>query len=159
MDYGSVISTLVAVIAIIISLISLQRTRLFNERQLQFLAENDKLIRLQKSQLEQAEQQKTVSDISVYVYNAANGQRLGIVNSGRVTVENVTLKYVEQAGYSNPFIPSELSEKLPFKRIHPGDEHNVILTLHNQTPMSFEVQLEWQANGGLQYQKTITITP
>jgi hypothetical protein len=154
-----VISTLVAVIAIIISLVSLRRTRLFNDRQLGFLAENDKLIRLQRSQLEQAEKEKIASDVSVRVYNAANGKRLGIVNSGRVLVENVTLKYLEQAEYGSPFIPEELREKLPFKHIHPGEEHNVILVLHDQTPMSFDVQLNWEENDGLKYTKTTTITP
>jgi hypothetical protein len=151
MDYWNVISTLVAVIAIIISLVSLRRTRLFNDRQLGFLAENDKLIRLQRSQLEQAEEEKTASDVSARVYNAANGKRL--------LVENVTLKYLEQAEYSTPFIPGELKEKLPFKRIHPGEEHNFILVLHDQTPMSFDMQLDWEANGGLKYTKTTTITP
>lgn len=159
MDYGSIISILVAILAIVISAVSLQRTRIFNERQLQFLAESDKLIQLQRDQIEHEQQQRAASDISVFVYNGSSGERLGIVNSGKVYVENVILNYVEQSGYTNPFIKSELTEKLPLKRVHPGEEHNVILALHDQTPMSFEVQLEWEANGGQQYQKTLTVTP
>lgn len=159
MDPANVITILVAVLAVVISLVSLRRTTVFNERQLKFLAENEKLIQLQRKLIEQQELDKTASDVSVFVYNAARGQRLGIVNSGKVLVENVTLEYIEQDGYDNPFIESELKEKLPIKRMHPKEEHNVILALHDQTPISFEIKLVWKANDDCLHEKYITVAP
>jgi hypothetical protein len=159
MDSANIITILVAVLATVISLVSLQRTRVFNERQLKFLAENEKLIQLQRKLIEREELEKTASDISVFVYNAARGQRLCIVNSGKVIVENVSLEYIEQDGYENPFIESELSEKLPIKRMHPNEEHTVILALHDQTPMSFEIKMVWKTNDDCLHEKHITVTP
>ena len=159
MDYGSIISILVALVAIVISLVSLSRTKKFNDRQLLFLAENEKLIQLQRAKMEEEAQEKIASDISLFVYKTSSGERLGIVNSGRVVAEDVTLIYVEQEKYESPFIQSEFDEKIPIKRMHPGEEHDVLMALYDQTPFSFEVLVKWKANGGSEYEKSITVSP
>jgi hypothetical protein len=148
MQNENILTLVIAIIAVLISFVSLYRSRKFNEQQILFQQEADKLNRLQRSILEKQIEETGRSDVSCYIYNAAKGQRLGVLNSGNVPVKNVKIDLIPLEGYERPFISGDYDEKIPVKILHPGDEINLLLGLCKDTGTTFTAQIEWQTESG-----------
>ena len=152
------LTILVALLAVIISLVSLSRTKSFNDKQIKFIAEHDKLVQLQKLQLDKEIINESKSEVFLSVYGSGSNKRLRIINSGNVEIENVNLNYIEQEGYFNPFNDTDKDEKLPIKQMSPNVEHNILLALWDRTPVIFEVEISWNDNKGIEHQKIVTVS-
>ena len=143
-----ILTLLIAIIAVIISFISLYRTRKFNEQQIIFQEETHKLAQLQRSLLEEQQAEKYKSGLSLYIYNAVNGERLGVINSGNVEIKNVTVELVPKEGYCSPLVSSDCEEKLPVSIMVPGDEFNLLLAMCDDTGTTFTAKTQWQTEDG-----------
>jgi len=155
MQNENILTLVIAIIAVVISFVSLHRSRKFNEQQILFQQETDKLNRLQRSIIEKEVEETGRSDVSCYIYNAEKGQRLGVINRGNVPVKNVKIDLIPPKGYERPFISGDYDEKIPIKIMHPRDEINLLLGLCDDTGTAFTAQIEWQTeSGGLNKKKT-----
>lgn len=148
MDYSTTISILIALLAVVISLVSLRRTSNFNHTQIKLQEETARLSRLQRDILERQENEKTRSDVAGSLYIAGTGHRIGILNIGNVEVRNVNVRVIAPAGKSSPLIEREVVEKLPVKRMHPGDEISLIAALSYDTGTTFDLHIEWETSDG-----------
>jgi hypothetical protein len=153
MDYADIITALIALVAVVVSLIALIRTRKFNERQITLQEETARLSSLQRQILERGEEERAKSDVGIYLYSAGTGYRFGIVNSGNVPVRNVDVRIEPKDGKSNPLVLSECERKLPVDEMGPGEEISLIAAISSDTGTLFTARLEWDAENGETHKK------
>lgn len=151
MDYGDIIGVLIALLAIVISFVSLNRTRKFSERQIALQEETARLSALQRRILEREEEDRNKSDVDAYIYKAERGYRIGIRNTGNVEIRNVRIFVNATEGRTSPLVQSEVSEKLPVDKMRPGDEINLIAALTLETGTTFEAHIKWDTVEGETY--------
>jgi hypothetical protein len=154
MTYPEVITALVALLGVLISLVSLKRTREFNKRQLDMQEETTRLSKIQREILEREEARRQAAEQQladnkrdtvaqeletarlnavrraqgdVFAHTSLNFGIPSIIlrNSGYVPVREVSLLVTVHRGPASPLLESYLSAVLPVKVIAPGEEVSI----------------------------------
>jgi hypothetical protein len=156
MTYNEVVTALVALLAVVISLVSLKRTSEFNKRQLEMQEETTRLNKIQQAIIEREETAKrdaaqkraegernaavqeekaarlkaarrAQGEVSAFEGRYFNIPSIALKNRGYVPVREVNLLVAVRKGQANPLLESYLSAALPVKELAPGEEISIAI--------------------------------
>jgi len=142
------ISTLVATVALIVSLVSLVRTRRTHANQLKLQEEHLQLQRttaeLHAKQLQLLDSQDLRSRrgvLGVSLVRTHRGYEFLIENTGEIAVKNIRFELLECP--DSPLVRGDYDRKLPVPLLHPRGSVSLLAALSSSTPLSYEARLTW----------------
>lgn len=142
------LTLLASVIAVIISAVSLVRTRKLAAEQLELERITAELSRLQIKSLEEQEVLKTKPQLNVAITKIGNSTNFIISNTGKGSAYDVNLELVDCP--DNPLITSDADEKLPSPEMRPNSRIKLLAAMHMSSPLTYQVKLTWRESSGEQ---------
>ena len=148
-----IVTAAIAIVAIIISFVSLQRTGRVQRQQLRLQAKQEELTDLQ---LESLRKQATApqvppqekADVRIDLERQGKNFKFVIVNWGRVPARNVTFELEAVQGRSSPLVRGDYDAKIPIPELAPGGRCPVIAALAFGTGTSFQGTWTWRNPDG-----------
>ncbi len=141
MSKYEIISTLVSVLAIIVSTISLVRTRKLAKEQLELERVTAELSRLQIEGIEQEKAEKTKPNFNVTLSKLGKSYYFYITNTGQGTAYNVNFELVD---CEDSPLTSDVSEKFPHPEMKLNSRVKLIAAIHMQSPLKYQAKVTWQ---------------
>ncbi len=149
----------VALIAVIISFVSLYRTRKQKEIENRFNQLSSKIAEIQLQKLEKEKKENNSADMTAYFYkDYKDNYRIAISNIGAVPGTDVTLEIGHAEGGRSPLIESDAKSKLPVKILHPDTEVHLLLAISMGMPTSYDVILSWKNPDGQKVEKSLVLS-
>lgn len=153
LSYQQVITAAIAILAIVISFVSLQRTGKVQRQQLRLQAKQEELTDLQ---LQSLRKQATApqlplqekADVRVDLDQQGKNYKFVITNWGRVPARNVTFELEAEEGRSSPLVRGDYDEKIPIPELAPGGRCPVFAALTFGTGTSFQATWTWRNPDG-----------
>jgi hypothetical protein len=140
----NVITTIVAVVALIISVVSLIRTRMFNEQVLKIQQQNAEFTKLQRQKLEREEAERTACRVTAFWYiGTNNSEHINIVNSGGIDAFNINLRFHPREGRESPEIEQVMQETFPIPKLRPGEERNFLVAPSMGSARPWPITISW----------------
>ena len=146
------ITLLISLLAVIISTVSLVRSRKLGGEQLRLAEEQLKLERItaelashQIKEIEDLKKLKDVSDIQVALYRSGAHAEFVITNSGKGKAYDLNLELVnckDQPLY-------DARDKLPYPELRPGHAFRLGAAFHIGSPTQYQVKVSWRDAVGL----------
>lgn len=153
------ISDIVSIVALVIAATSLYRTRKQTELENKYNETSSKLAEFQLRLVEEEHRQENTADISAYFYkDFKNSYRLAVVNVGRKSAKNLTLRVVLTEGERSPLIPSDVEAKFPVSQIHPGQEIYLIAAITLSMKNVFDIEVGWENPDGRKESKLMSVS-
>jgi hypothetical protein len=152
-------SEYIALLAVVISFVSLYRTRKQTEIENKFNELSSRIAEIQLRRLEEEEQKKKSADVHAYFYKDYNNNyRVAIGNGGEVEAMDVNIEIDLHGSHRSPIIESEMKSKLPVKILHPGQEVYLVASLSLNMPTSYNCVLTWNNPDGKSVSKDIVLS-
>jgi len=143
-----IISSLVALIALGISIWSLLRARCVQAKQLEFEAITAALAKKQLELLESEEQEEEQAHVTAELVKVGRTDfRFVITNQGPATASDVTFE-IDPTSPDNPLAANEAERKLPYPSLQPGQSFTLIAALHMGSAMAYDTHLTWRNPDG-----------
>jgi len=136
-----IISTLVSVLAIIVSTISLVRTRKLAKEQLELEKVTAELSRLQIEGIEQDKAEKTKPKFNVTLSKLGKSYYFYISNTGQGTAYNVNFELVD---CEDSPLTSDASEKFPHPEMKSNSRVKLFAAIDMQSPLKYQAKVMWQ---------------
>jgi hypothetical protein len=147
-----VIATLIALLAVVISVVALVRTRKFNARVLAIQEEQGKVAKLQRQNLEREEAQLTECKVRVHWYKGINNSdRVKVANVGAVDAYEVNIVFSSENGRDTPEMESEMKALFPIAQLHVGDDRNFLIAPTMSTGHRWPLTITWKNVEGSGY--------
>jgi hypothetical protein len=145
MSRYEVLSFLLAVVAIVVSVVSLIRTRKIQEKQLEFqkIAAD-----LSAKQLEIIRREESAR-INVRLEKTGTSYKFVIANEGKAVARDIHFSIDGLSG-DNPLSPAEYAEKIPIPALHPGSSTTLIAVIHMRSARRYTVRVRWSNPDGSQ---------
>lgn len=134
------LTLLVSVLAVVVSTISLIRTRKIASQQLQLEKITAELSKKQLEQILENEKQAEQAFIDVELYSVGSNNELSLTNNSHAVAQDIQLKFISDY---DPTIQSDFESKIPISSLRPGKEVTLIAISEMGTPSSFEVEVTW----------------
>lgn len=158
MTFYEVLTASTAVVALIISSVSLIRTRRIQSKQLEYEAISAALAKKQLELLTKEEQLDERAHITAELVKVGiSDYRFVIMNQGAAVASNVTFK-IDPMSPDNPLLKSEAEGKLPYPSLQPGQSFTLIADFNLDSALSYDVYLEWKNPNGSIEEKKIHLT-
>jgi hypothetical protein len=149
----------VALIAVVISFMSLYRTRKQHEIENKYNEMSSKLAELQVRILEREETERNSAIVAAYFYKDAKSQcRISVRNNGPSPAHNVQFTLNIPEGQRSPLIESDVNSKFPAKVIHPEEEICLLASIRLGMKTAFDAQLAWTNPDGKTVSKESLLT-
>lgn len=139
------LTLLVSVLAVVISTISLVRTRKLAKEQLELERVTAELSRLQIQSLEEDRESKTKPKFNVTLSKLGKSSFFYISNTGEGTAYEVNFELVD---CEDSPLTSDLSEKFPHPEMKPNSRVKLIAAMHLGSPSKYQVKLSWKNSSG-----------
>ncbi|MGB7061646.1 MAG: hypothetical protein WBF13_04745 [Candidatus Zixiibacteriota bacterium] len=145
-----IVTSLIAIVALVISTASLIRARKVQARQFEFEAITAALAKKQLEVLEKNEQTEEEARVTAELVKVGRADyRFVIFNQGSAVASDVTFD-IDPASPDNPLGGKECQRKLPYPSLQPGQSFTLIADLHMGSAMSYETHLKWKNPNGSQ---------
>ena len=155
MTIYEIIASLLAIVAVVISLVSLVRTRKVAQAQIELQreqvalqTEQAALAQVQRGVLEAELIKRNSADVRVYLAGTNHGHSFIVRNVGPVDARDVSVSIVSKMTGQSPIIGTEATSKLPIKRLMPDHEIALIAGLSFDTGTDFDVTTTWKDPNG-----------
>lgn len=142
------LSLLVALLAAIISFVSLYRTHRFAARQLELQEAQAELAKFQHELLAKEQAAKRRADVRIAVVARGNGHRLIISNIGSGSARDVSFDVVLPDGTQSFLIESEVAELLPITQLLPQQEVTMLVAPTMASARHFLAKVSWLNEDG-----------
>lgn len=143
-----IVSSMIAVLALIISTVSLTRTRRIQAKQLEFEAITAALAKKQLELLTKEEQSDERAHVTAELVKVGiSDYRFVVMNQGTAVASFVTFK-IDPASPDNPLLRNETDRKLPYPSLQPGQSFTLIADFNLDSALSYDAHLEWQNPDG-----------
>jgi len=143
-------SLLIAIVALVISVVVLIRARKFQAKQLEFEAITAALAKKQLELLGKEEQTQEQAHVTAELVKVDRiDYRFVIMNQGVAIASDVTFE-IDPTSPDNPLVANECARKLPYPSLQPGQSFTLIASLHMGSAMSYNTQLKWKNPDGSQ---------
>ncbi|MAD45463.1 MAG: hypothetical protein CMI02_07715 [Oceanospirillaceae bacterium] len=149
------LTLLVSLLAVIISTISLVRTRKLAKEQLELERVTAELSRLQIQSLEEDRESKTKPKFNVTLSKLGKSSFFYISNTGEGTAYEVNFELVD---CEDSPLTSDLSEKFPHPEMKPNSRVKLIAAMHLGSPSKYQVKLSWKNSSGENQSETFWVT-
>jgi hypothetical protein len=156
MSQYETLTLLIALLGVVISVISLIRTRRLDQRQERLQSKQEELTELQiqllrrevedqqrRQQQSQAAVTPPAADVRVTLEGSGAGERFVITNWGYGAARSVDFKLRVREGRPSPLVKGDYDEKLPIRELLPGDRASFIAALTFGTGTTFDAVLTW----------------
>lgn len=145
-----IISSFIAIVALVISTLSLVRARKVQARQLEFEAVTAALAKKQLGLIEKEEKTQGQACVTAELVKVGSADyRFVILNQGAAVASDVTFE-IDPASADNPLVGNECQRKLPYPYLQPGQSFTLIAALRLGSAMSYHAHLKWKNPDGLQ---------
>ena len=149
------LTLLVSLLEVIISTISLVRTRKLAKEQLELERVTAELSRLQIQSLEEDRESKTKPKFNVTLSKLGKSSFFYISNTGEGTAYEVNFELVD---CEDSPLTSDLSEKFPHPEMKPNSRVKLIAAMHLGSPSKYQVKLSWKNSSGENQSETFWVT-
>ncbi|MFH1374956.1 MAG: hypothetical protein ABII79_14325 [bacterium] len=145
-----IISFLIAIVALMISALSLYRACKVQAKQLEFEAITAALAKKQLQLLEKQEQTQDQARVTAELVKVGRTDfRFVIMNQGTAVASDVTFE-IDPTSPDNPLVGNECQRKLPYPSLQPGQSFTLIAGFHMGSTMSYDTHLKWKNPDGSQ---------
>ena len=153
-----IINSIIAIIALIISTVSLIRGRKIQTKQLEFEAITAALAKKQLELLEKDETSDDRANVTAEMVKVSSGNyRFVIINQGPAVASNVAFE-IDPASPDNPLVTNDVERKIPFPLLQPGQSFTLIAALDMGSAMSYDTYLSWNNPDGSKQNKKIHLS-
>ncbi|MEZ8594043.1 hypothetical protein BCU22_010035 [Vibrio cyclitrophicus] len=129
-----------SLLAIVVSLISLVRTRKIAQEQLELERVTAELSKVQLRNLEEENKAKNLPKFNVTIQRLGKNSFFYITNTGQGTAYNLNLELVNCP--ENPLY--DIEHKLPHPEMKPNSRVKLNAAFHMQSPLKYEAKLTWE---------------
>lgn len=135
----------VSVVAIIISAVTLVRTRKLASEQLALERITAELSGLQIKGLEENEKLKTKPQLNVALTKLGSSNHFIVSNTGRGSAFNVNFELIDCL--HSP-LNSDVNHILPYPEMKPSSRFKLLASMYIGSPLKYQVKLTWQEASG-----------
>jgi hypothetical protein len=153
LNYQQLVTAAIAVVAIVISWVSLVRSGKLQRQQMRLQTKQEELIDLQLQSLRNqaasvqvATQEK--ADVRVDLGQHGKDYKFVITNWGRVPARNVRFDLEPREGKTSPLVQGDCDVKIPIAELAPGGRCPLFAALTSVTGTAFEASWTWQNPDG-----------
>jgi len=139
------LTLLASIIAIVISAVSLVRTRKLAAEQLELERITAELSRLQIKSIEEQEHLKTKPQLNVAITKLGSSSHFIVANTGKGSAYKVNLDLIDCQ--DNP-LTSEIHHILPYPEMKQNSRFKLLAAFHMSSPCKYQVKLTWQDSTG-----------
>ncbi|TQV65687.1 hypothetical protein FKG94_28215 [Exilibacterium tricleocarpae] len=159
MNNFEIITTLISVLAVVISTISLIRTRKQAKKLMEYERLHAEVSRRQLAEMDEVKSQKNktslVAEIEHYPENHASS--FVIMNNGISDATNIYFSLTEE-NESNPIVQKSLENKTPYQLLRPGEYYDIAASFPiNIKQQVFNICLRWSNADGTQSNETMAV--
>ena len=140
-----ILTLAVSLLAVIVSTISLVRTRRIAAQQLDLEKITAELSKKQLEKIIESEEDALKASVEVVLHSSGDNNELLICNNGRAEAKNVSIKVL---GDYDPTVSSDFESKIPIKSLRPGKRVSLIAVSEFGTPSSFDIEVTWENPNG-----------
>lgn len=155
MNNFEVLTLIVSLLAIVISTVTLVRTRKLAKEQLDLDRINANLSKLQIKVLRDEEENKNHPKFNVSLLRNGQSSHFYISNTGKGTAYNVQFELLDCS--DNP-LTSDYKEKFPHPKMTHNSRVKLNASLHLNSPLKHQVRLSWEDNTGNGYEEIFWVT-
>lgn len=155
MTLYELLTLLASIVAIVISAVSLVRTRKLAAEQLELEQITAELSRLQIKSIEEQEYLKTKPQLNVAITNLGNSSHFIVSNTGKGSAYKVNLELIDCQ--DNP-LTSEINHILPYPEMKQNSRFRLLASFHMGSPLKFQVKLTWQDSFGVEQSETYWVS-
>jgi hypothetical protein len=146
-EINDIITSVLALIAILISCIALYFTWRFGRAQNKI-----NLITINKHEADLLTAKQ--ADIVYGLDSPSKNQKFRLINQGQSEARNIRLEFFDD----NAFImQSDLDEKLPIRELAPGDSVSFIAVISGSNAPTTEINIVWDDDNGVSNKKNVII--
>lgn len=155
------LSLLTALLAIVVSFVSLYRTYRISKRQLELQEgqlelekEQASLAKMQREQLEEAKRFEQSANVGIYLAKSVEGYRFYVRNGGPAIAFDVDVQITSKATGESMLIKDDYEAKFPAKKLLPEREINLLAPITLDSGSVFSCDLTWHdQSGGVKQRK------
>ena len=151
MTHYELLTLSASVIAIIISAVSLIRTRKLAAEQLELERITAKLSKLQIKSIEEQEHLKTKPQLNVAITKLGNSSHFIVANTGKGSAYKVNFELIDCQ--DNP-LTNEIQHILPYPEMKQNSRFKLLAAFHMSSPLKYQVKLTWQDSSGEERSET-----
>lgn len=155
MNKYEVISTLVSVLAIIVSTISLIRTRKLAKEQIELEKVTAKLSELQIEGIEQEKAERNKPKFNVSLTKLGKSHYFYITNTGQGTAYDVNFELID---CDDSPLTNDVNHKFPHPEMKPKSRVKLIAALHLQSPLKYQAKVSWKDSENTSHEETFWVT-
>lgn len=149
LNLQQIVTVAIAIVAAVISLVSLHRTGNVQRQQMRLQAKQEELIDLQLESLrKQAGATKAPpqekADVRVDLEQQGREYKFVITNWGRVPARGVTFDLDLKEGRISPLVSGDYDEKIPIPELAPGARCSIWAALTFGTGTTFHARWTWR---------------
>ncbi len=138
-------SLLVSVLAVVISTVSLVRTRKLAKEQLELERVTAELSKLQIQSLEEDRVSKTKPKFNVTLSKLGKSSFFYISNTGEGSAFDVNFELVD---CDDSPLTGDFPEKFPHPEMKANSRVKLIASMHMRSPLKYQVKLSWKDEAG-----------
>ncbi|MDO6451964.1 hypothetical protein Q4490_00170 [Neptunomonas phycophila] len=155
MSKYEIISTLVSILAIVVSTISLVRTRKLVQEQLELEKVTAELSKLQIDGIKREKAEKIKPKLNVVLSKLDKNYYFYITNTGQGTAYNVNFELVDCE--DSPLV-GDLLEKFPHPEMKTNSRVKLIAAIHKQSPLKYQAKVSWHDSEQQAHDETFWVT-
>jgi len=140
-----ILTLAVSLLAIIVSAVSLVRTRKIAAQQLDLEKITAELSKKQLEKIIKSDEDALKASVEVVLQSSGNNNELIICNNGRAEAKNVSIKVL---GDYDPTVKGDFDSKIPIKSLRPGKRVSLFASGEFGTPSSYDIEVTWDNPNG-----------
>ncbi|MCP4987535.1 MAG: hypothetical protein GY928_16210 [Colwellia sp.] len=156
MSKFEIISTLISLLAIVISSVSLVRTRKLAKEQLELEKVTAELSQLQIENLAEEKANKNKPNFNVTLSKLGKSYYFYISNTGQGSAFNLNFELIDCE--DSPLISSELDDKFPHPEMKNNSRIKLVAAIHMGSPRKYQVKLNWEDSDKKQFDETFWVS-
>lgn len=151
-----IITALISLLAVIISTISLIRTRRVEKEQLELQKITAELSRKQIKILDREEKDHNKAQINVQLIGSGNEYKFVISNQGNAKAKNIYFE-LDSNCKDNPLVKGDYEEKIPIPSLNPGNSVDLIAAICMGSEMKYNIIVKWDNPDGTHEEDNIFV--
>jgi hypothetical protein len=149
LTFKEFVVTATAVVALVVSFVSLYRTGRLQRQQMKLHAKQEQLLDRQLAKH---------ADIRVSLGHERGSFRFVIRNAGAGSARNVTFSALSKEGSMSPLVRGDFDKKLPIPELPPGEERTILAALSFGSGLIFDAKWAWLEADGSTEERSGVIT-
>lgn len=146
MSAFEVLSLVTSILAVVLSTISLMRTRELAKEQLELEKVTAELSKLQIESITEQKTNQTKPKFNVSLTKLGKAYNFYISNTGQGSAYNVNFELIDCE--DSPLFNSELIDMFPYQEMRPGSRIKLLASLHFNSPSKYQSKLSWEDENG-----------